>query len=381
MKQNYLFVFLLSLLCAVSALAQEGGATREITLTEAGTLSQQIPESEYATLQHLTLKGDIYQRDIVFIRKKLTELQSLDLTETKILRGERVVGSGTYFPADTLADYALENMLKLQSVKLPKGLKAIGMKAFHNTALTEIEIPEGVTFLGGYAFAFCKALKKATVPGSVKMIENYAFLGCVALEEVSLGEGMTMIGGDMFNDCKSLPKIQLPSTIESLGGQAFKGCIQFTELTIPAACTKVGAQLLRDCPALKTLTSLAKTAPEASPKSFYPEQYEQIELRIPAEALESYQDSPIWSLFKTTHDLEGKPIPLSIEAPHGVATPTASWQDGYLHIAHAAGLTIAIYDTTGQLLLQDTPAEVIASYPLPQGLYIIKTPYGALRTL
>lgn len=380
MKQNYLFVFLLSLLCAVSALAQEGGATREITLTEAGTLSQQIPESEYATLQHLTLKGDIYQRDIVFIRKKLTELQSLDLTETKILRGERVVGSGTYFPADTLADYALENMLKLQSVKLPKGLKAIGMKAFHNTALTEIEIPEGVTFLGGYAFAFCKALKKATVPGSVKMIENYAFLGCVALEEVSLGEGMTMIGGDMFNDCKSLPKIQLPSTIESLGGQAFKGCIQFTELTIPAACTKVGAQLLRDCPALKTLTSLAKTAPEASPKSFYPEQYEQIELRIPAEALESYQDSPIWSLFKTTHDLEGKPIPLSIEAPHGVATPTACWQDGYLHIAHAAGLTIAIYDTTGQLLLQDTPAEVIASYPLPQGLYIIKTPYGALRT-
>lgn len=381
MKQNYLFVFLLSLLCAVSALAQEGGATREITLTEAGTLSQQIPESEYATLQHLTLKGDIYQRDIVFIRKKLTELQSLDLTETKILRGERFVGSGTYFPADTLADYALENMLKLQSVKLPKGLKAIGMKAFHNTALTEIEIPEGVTFLGGYAFAFCKALKKATVPGSVKMIENYAFLGCVALEEVSLGEGMTMIGGDMFNDCKSLPKIQLPSTIESLGGQAFKGCIQFTELTIPAACTKVGAQLLRDCPALKTLTSLAKTAPEASPKSFYPEQYEQIELRIPAEALESYQDSPIWSLFKTTHDLEGKPIPLSIEAPHGVATPTACWQDGYLHIAHATGLTIAIYDTTGQLLLQDTPAEVIASYPLPQGLYIIKTPYGALRTL
>lgn len=379
MKQNYLFVFLLSLLCAVSALAQEGGATREITLTEAGTLSQQIPESEYATLQHLTLKGDIYQRDIVFIRKKLTELQSLDLTETKILRGERVVGSSTYFPADTLADYALENMLKLQSVKLPKGVKAIGMKAFHNTALTEIEIPEGVTFLGGYAFAFCKALKKATVPGSVKKIENYTFLGCVALEEISLGEGMTMIGGDMFNDCKSLPKIQLPSTIESLGGQAFKGCVQFTELTIPAACTKVGAQLLRDCPAMKTLTSLAKTAPEASPKSFYPEQYEQIELRIPAEALESYQGSPIWRLFKTTHDLEGKP--LATDAPHAANTPTAHWQDGYLHIAHATGLTIAIYDTTGQLLLQDTPAEEIATYPLPQGLYIIKTPYGALRTL
>lgn len=199
------------------------------------------------------------------------------------------------------------------------------MKAFHGTVLTEVETPEGVTFLGEYALAFYRALKKATVPDSIKMIENYAFLGCVAPKEISLDKRMTMIGGDMLSDCKSLPKVQLPSTMESLGGQASKGCIQLTELAIPAAYTKVGAQLLKDCPALKILTSLVKTASEASPESLYPEQYEQIELRIPAKVPESYQDPPIWSLFRTIHDLEGKPVPLSIEAPHGTATPIVSW--------------------------------------------------------
>lgn len=383
MKQSYLFItLLLTLLCATSAFSQEESNKREVTLAEAGTLSKQIPESEQATLQSLTLKGDINYHDLVFIRKKLKELQDLDFTETHILRVERAPGSDTFYPADTLFDYSLEEMPTLQSVKISKNIKAIGMKAFHNdVALTEVEIPEGVTHLGGYAFAFCKGLKKATVPGTVKMIENYAFLGCVALEEVSLGEGMTMLGGDMFNDCKSLRKVDLPSTIESIGGQSFKGCVLLTELTIPAACKQVGIQILRDCPAMKVITSLATKAPEASPRSFYPEQFDQIELRIPADAITSYLDSPVWSLFKTIHDLDGKPIPLSVEAPHGVATPTAYWQDGHLYIEHAAGLTIAIYDTTGQLLLEDTPAVETASYPLPQGLYIIKTPYGALRAL
>ncbi len=380
MKQNYLFLFLLSLLCATSVFAQNDGTKHEVTLAEAGTLSQQIPESEYATLQQLTLKGDINHQDIIFIRKKLKELQSLDFAETKILRVERVPGSDTYYPADTLFDYALEEMPALQSVKISKNIKAIGMKAFHNdTALTEVEIPEGVTHLGGYAFAFCKELKHATVPGTVKTVENYAFLGCTALEDISLGEGMTMLGGDMFNDCKSLTQITLPSTIETIGGQSFKGCILLTELTIPATCKQVGMQILRDCPAMKVITSLSTKAPETSTKSFYPEQFDDIELRIPAEALSSYLDSPVWSLFKRTCDLNGKP--LSVAMPHEATAPTAFWQDGYLHIAHVSGLTIAVYDMTGQLLIQDTPAKEIASYPLPQGRYIVQTPYGALQAL
>lgn len=380
MKQNYLFLFLLSLLCATSVLAQNEGTRREVTLAEAGTLSQQILESEYATLQQLTLKGDINYHDLTFIRKKLKELQSLDFAETQIMRVERTPGSDTFYPADTLFDYALEDMSKLQSVKISKNIKAIGIKAFHNdTALTEVEIPEGVTHLGGYAFAFCKGLKQATVPGTVKTVENYAFLGCTALEDISLGEGMTMLGGDMFNDCKSLKQITLPSTIETIGGQSFKGCVLLAELTIPAACQKVGVQILRDCPAIKVITSLATRAPEASPKSFYPEQFDDIELRIPAEALYSYLDSPVWSLFKRTCDLEGKP--LSIATPHGAVAPTALWQDGYLQIAHVSRLTIAVYDMTGQLLLQDTPAGDTVSYPLPQGRYIVQTPYGTLQTL
>lgn len=373
MRQNYTLTLLMLtvLLCAAPALlpAQD---TREITLTEPGTLSEQIPESDYATLLKLTLRGDINQHDVRFIQSKLKELTDLDFSETKILESERALGSGTYYPEDVLFDYALQEMPKLQRVKLPKTLKWIGMKAFYNdTALTEIDIPEGVTDLRGYSFAFCKSLKRASVPGTVQKVENYVFLGCEALTEVELGEGMTMLGGDMFHDCKSLSSIKLPSTLKEIGHQSFKGCLLLEQLTIPAACTKVGVQIFRDCPAIKVLTSLATVAPEAAQKSFYPEQFEQIELRIPAEAYPSYIDSPVWSMFQKVYDLEGKPLSISAPETRG-AKLTALWLDGSLRLSGVAGTPITIYDAQGQLLLQDSPSGDSVAYPLPQGLYIIQ---------
>lgn len=382
MKKSYLLsLLLLSFLMGLSTTLLYAQSEREITLSDPGTLSTQIAESDYSTILSLTLKGDINQHDIRFIQKNLKEVTSLDLTDTKILRAERSLGSGTYYPEDNLFDYALQEMPKLQHIKLPKTLKVVGMKAFYSCpALTEIEIPEGVDFLRGYAFAFCKSLKKATVPGTVEKIENYVFLGCEALTEVNLGEGLTMLGGDMFHDCKSLASIKLPNTLKEIGHQSFKGCLLLSELTLPASCTKVGVQIFRDCKAIKTLTCLALEAPEAAQKSFYPEQYEQIELRIPQEAKLSYLDSPIWSMFQKMRNLEGKPLAIH-SAEESMASPIARWQDGSLHLSNIAGIPITIYDAEGHLIIRDTPTSESVFYSLPRGLYIIKTPYNSLIAL
>lgn len=382
MKKSYLLsLLLLSFFLGLPPTLLYAQSEREITLSDPGTLSEQIAESDYQTILSLTLKGDINQHDIRFIQKKLKEITSLDLTDTKILKAERSLGSGTYYPEDNLFDYALQEMPKLQHVKLPKTLKVVGMKAFYSCpALTEIEIPEGVDFLRGYAFAFCKSLKKASVPGTVEKVENYVFLGCEALSEVNLGEGLTMLGGDMFHDCKSLASIQLPSTLKEVGHQSFKGCRLLSELTLPASCTKVGAQIFRDCEAIKTLTCLALEAPEATQKSFYLEQFEQIELRIPQEAKLSYLDSPIWSMFQKIRNLEGKPLAIH-SAEEDLVYPVARWQDGSLQLSNVAGIPITIYDAQGQLILMDTPANESVFYSLPRGLYIIRTPYNSLVTL
>ena len=51
-------------------------------------------------------------------------------------------------------------------------------------SLTEIEIPEGVTEIEGYAFNSCSGLIEITIPKSVKRINEYVFHNCKNLKTV-----------------------------------------------------------------------------------------------------------------------------------------------------------------------------------------------------
>lgn len=48
----------------------------------------------------------------------------------------------------------------------------------------EIVIPEGVTFIGCYAFAGCLSLKSITIPNSVIEIDHAAFYNCISLNSI-----------------------------------------------------------------------------------------------------------------------------------------------------------------------------------------------------
>jgi len=64
-------------------------------------------------------------------------------------------------------DYAaFEGCASLSSVVLPAGLTQIGEGTFRRSALSEITIPESVTYIGPEAFAGCAGLERATVFGT-----------------------------------------------------------------------------------------------------------------------------------------------------------------------------------------------------------------------
>ena len=74
-----------------------------------------------------------------------------------------------------------ENTLNTEKVTLPSTLKEIGWDAFKdNKNLTYINLPEGLTTIGSYAFAGCTALTGFTsLPASVSGgIGEGAFRGC-----------------------------------------------------------------------------------------------------------------------------------------------------------------------------------------------------------
>ncbi len=64
------------------------------------------------------------------------------------------------------------------------------------TALTDVEIPEGVLFINSYAFQNCTALAQITLPNSLTELNLGAFEGCQSLEQITIQNASCMIADD-----------------------------------------------------------------------------------------------------------------------------------------------------------------------------------------
>ncbi len=74
----------------------------------------------------------------------------------------------------------------------------IGYEMFSSNDFVELEIPECVTSVDGFAFSECKTLTKVTVPASVTSLGDVAFAGCTALKEVYFLGDAPMLGVEPF---------------------------------------------------------------------------------------------------------------------------------------------------------------------------------------
>lgn len=105
------------------------------------------------------------------------------------------------------------------------GVTEIGGYAFADcTGITEIILPEGLKIIRSLAFKTCTSLTSITIPDSVETITDQAFYGCTSLKTVVLGEGLSTIKIGAFTDCTSLEEITLPASVKYIGKQVFLGC-------------------------------------------------------------------------------------------------------------------------------------------------------------
>lgn len=111
-------------------------------------------------------------------------------------------------------------------------------------ALASITIPEGVTTIGGYAFAGCKAIKSITIPKGVTTIWNAAFRGCESLTSITIPGSVMMIGEEAFGGCKALRDVYVENGCTEriralLNGAGAKDDVVFHEIE-PAAKASEG---------------------------------------------------------------------------------------------------------------------------------------------
>ena len=62
-----------------------------------------------------------------------------------------------------------------------------------------------------------------TIPETVETVDDFAFLACASLKEVSFGASLRKIGSSAFQMCATLSRVTLPESAE-IGENAFTDC-------------------------------------------------------------------------------------------------------------------------------------------------------------
>ena len=190
----------------------------------------------------------------------------------------------TVYLPDTIEEIMDEAMPYMKQVRLPIGLKRIGIRALSGYQSTEIEIPDSVEVIGSTAFSHSN-LKSVTLPASLKKIEPMAFCGCDELKEIQIdgsnpnyksvdgvlysADGKTLLEyprgkGDNYTieqgtetigygafassvfymydeDSVALSGILFPDTLKKIENAAFFGCNRLDLSSLPDSLEEIGS--------------------------------------------------------------------------------------------------------------------------------------------
>ncbi len=192
-----------------------------------GTLQSIIESGNYSGVKKLTLTGSISQDDVDYVINQMTTVDVLNLSDAK-------------FESETVGLDFLPSNDHIKELAMPNNIKTIedGRSVDHSntgtftrcSALTEVTLPENLTYLGQMSFYLCRNLKSIRIPEGVKELNYALFVGCRSLKTVTMGENVELISHNVFESCSSL-----------------------TSITIPESVTYIGRYVFWDCPALKTI--------------------------------------------------------------------------------------------------------------------------------
>jgi hypothetical protein len=107
------------------------------------------------------------------------------------------------------------------------------LKALIDKTIASIDIPNGVTKIGGYMFYNCTNLASVTIPDTVTVVDHNSFRGCSSLISVTIPDSVFNIGSAAFYGCSSLTTINIPSSVTTIGSTSiFQNCTNLENVTL-----------------------------------------------------------------------------------------------------------------------------------------------------
>ena len=243
----------------------------DIHVDNAGTLAGLIEEKRATEALSLTLSGNLNGDDFKALAKLKNYLERLDMSQVTIVTGGTCTTDDGVLPDSTFLGFK-----NLQTISLPEGLKAIGMRSFSKTALHDILLPQSLQRIGDYCF-YETPLTAVTIPDKVVELGSSAFC-FTSLETVHLGTGLQRIGSCCFLRSK-LQHIDLPASLVEIGSSAFSSLpLDNTEINFTDKVEFIGDQAFSSL-ALKTVR-LGRGLRYLGRNAFYGNPIELVESRV-----------------------------------------------------------------------------------------------------
>jgi hypothetical protein len=150
-----------------------GSGTETVKTRRGGVLSDTLSQQVIKAI----VSGYLNSTDVKYLRGLISDgnLASFDISETRILAGGSAYDGTHTTSKDVIGTAAFQGFKQLISVKLPSGITRIEERAFANSGLKEIVVPDGVTSIGGDAFAYCESLTKVVLGPKVKTLNQGVF--------------------------------------------------------------------------------------------------------------------------------------------------------------------------------------------------------------
>ena len=162
----------------------------------------------------------------------------------------------------SIGNYAFNNCTSLKTITIQDGTEPLSLgitNIFYACPIETLYLGRDLTYTSTTSspFAGRTELKTVTLGRNVTALGVYLFSGCTALESVIIPGSLTSVGTRAFQNCSSLTNQtanDVIAAINSITTYVFSGCSGLTDIVIPATITSVGDYAFTNCSTLKNVT-------------------------------------------------------------------------------------------------------------------------------
>lgn len=196
----------------------------------------------------VTYGGERYNSEAVFIPETVT-YEDIKYTVTaignKAFEESRIKSISLPNSITEIQRYAFYNST-VSEMDYPTGLKYVRASAFEYANIVNGKLPDGLSVIEERAFNATK-IKSLYLPNTLKEIGSSAFRGCPNITEVTIPGSVKVVRQSSFASCGNLKKVIIEEGVEELEGYAFESGISaigvigaLEEIVFPSTLTKIG---------------------------------------------------------------------------------------------------------------------------------------------